>query len=607
MFRIMQVKQLQLITIGVFLISLINSVAMADVSNSTAPKNLTRAQWQEDLAVLDVDIRQHHINPFWFKDEAGYKKLYQQALHYIEQAEPINSTTVNGYFEKLVAYISDGHSYVVNKAARFGVFPYGVEWFADGLFITSTAPEYKHLLGAKILAFDGMGIEQANKRIASFIPVVNDSGFRSQSRDAYHFAGLIYAAGVSKKADSVELSLELPNGEKTKQIFGLRQNNTPFVDLQELQEKSIPLYRQQQDKKQWFIFLEKEKAIYLRYTLVIEDNKDDIKNITKQIIQFMDSHDVQKLIIDARDNMGGDSFLNAPLINAIANYKNINQRGRLFVITNHNTFSAAINFAGNMEIKTRALFVGEQVGDRATFAGEVGPQAKHTLPNSGIVVSLSFSEWNTTYDGDKRGAVALNIPVKLTMEDFLYGRDPVLQACLDYRTETKEKITTTKLSENNYSNWIGRYDYSPDKALKIYTDNNGELKMELTELVFSSLYPAGKNKLATDLISIKLKRLANGDLEILQTKSKPRNIHKLDNNNLKPLELLMAGQFNEAKSAYRKVYDQNPHLLSIRGNSLGILASHIRARYQNQNYYDQLREIAISLHGSPIASWDDDE
>jgi len=593
-----------LISIGCFLIAIISSVAIAEVLLPASYTHLTRSQWLQDLDALDADIREQHINPFWYRDEAGYKHLYQQAHDYIATEKSIDSDVVNGHFEKMVAYLSDGHSYVVNKTARFGSFPYYVEWFAHDLFIVSIEQEYKHLLGAKVLEFDGMNIEQANKHIAPFIPIVNLSGFKSESKDAYHFAGLLHVAGITKQADRVELTLELQNGQKIKQVFRSYQNKTVFVDVQEHQDAPIPLYRQQRDDNQWFMFLEKERAIYLRYASVAEKNKDDIKNLATKIIQLIDSHKVQKLIIDVRDNGGGDSYFNAPLINAIASNKKINERGKLFVLTNHNTFSAAINFTGNMEIKTRAIFVGEQVGDRATFAGESGPQAKHVLPNSGIVVNLSFSEWNATYDGDNRESVALNIPVKLTMQDFLYGRDPVLQACLDYRSE---KITPAKINDANYSSWIGRYDYNPDKALKIYADNNGELQMEITELVFSSLYPAGKNKLTTDLAGIQLRRLSSGDVELIQRGSKNRVLHKLPDDQLKPLELVMAGRFNDAKSAYRRIYDDNPRLLSIRGNSLGILASHIRARYGNQTHYDQLREIAESLYGTPILSWDMDE
>jgi hypothetical protein len=580
-----------------FFIAILGAPALASDVNHT---QLTRAQWQQDLGALDTVIRQHHINPFWFKSEAGYRRLYKDAHDYIAGARTIDSNRVNGYFEKLVAYLSDGHSYVVNKTARFGLFAYGVEWFGDDLHITSVEPGDESLLGAKVLALDGLSISAANRRIAPYIPVVNSSGFKFHSKDAYRFAGLLKEAGVSKTAHAIELMLELPSGQKLKHVFGLHKSNLEFIDLREPPEVAVPLYRQQPDNFQWLYLMEKERTVYLRYALVKEKNAGDIKRITENLVHMIDDHDVQKLIIDVRDNGGGDSFFNAPLINAISKNTRINQRSKLFVITNHNTFSAAINFTGNMEIKTQAIFVGEKVADRATFVGEVGPQAMHVLPNSGIAVSLSFSEWNTTYDNDQRDAVALDIPVNLSMRDFLAGRDPVVQACLDY---SSTKIPAAKSSD--YKHWIGRYDYSPDKALKIY-DHKGELKLEITELLFSDLYPLAHQQLKAGVSGIELARMSNGSIEIIQS-GKRRVLRKLRGNELKPLELLMANQFDMAASAYQKVHEKNPELLSIRGNSLGILASHLRAKYGSSIYFNQLRKIAVSLYGEPVTSWDADE
>lgn len=588
-----------LLTICIFLsIGLTINHAFAQVP--TSYEHLAASQWQLDLVELDADIRRYHINPFWFNDEVGYKRLYKEAQDYISHAKPIDTNKVNAYLEKLVAYISDGHSYVVDKSGRFGLLSFDLEWFGDYIYLIALAHEDQDYLGAKVIAFDGMTVKEANKRIMRFIPVVNSSSFKFHTKDAYHFAGLLYAAGISKNKTTVELTLQLPKGEQVKKVFSLRNNTKKFIDLQEPQGITIPLYRQQQDKFQWLTYLEKEQVVYLRYARVMEKSSGDISLIASQLTQILSNRPVQKLIVDVRDNGGGDSYLNAPLIKAIAANPSINQPGKLFVLTNHNTFSAAINFAGNMEIKTKALFVGEKVADRASFAGEAGPQARHILPNSGIAVSLSFSEWNTTYDGDMRDAVGLNIPINTTMQDFLLGRDPVLQTCLDY-VPPKAPVANT-----DYSRWIGRYDYSLDKALRVYSSKDG-LQMEVTEQIFSSLYPQGKNILKTDMAGISLKLLVNGDLELLQMESKSRVLHRLGDDQLKPLELLMADQFYAAQAAYQKVRNENTKLLSIRGNSLGILASHIRARYGSSKYYDQLRTIAVSLYGEPIASWDLDE
>ena len=148
-----------------------------------------------------------------------------------------------------------------------------------------------------------------------------------------------------------------------------------------------------------------------------------------------------------------------------------------------------------MEMRTKALFVGEKVGDTSLFPGESGPQASFKLPNSSIVVNLSFSQWNATFDYDQRDAVAVDIPVTISITDFITGQDPELQAAVEYKAP---KMKTIKLNRNQKLSWLGRYDYSPDKVLKIFRQGE-RLKMEITEWVFSDLHPVSIDEMKTDI------------------------------------------------------------------------------------------------------------
>ena len=567
---------------------------------------LSREEWLNDLEVLDSRIRNAHLNPFWHNSESGYLDVFYQAQHYIATTEKLDKNVINGFFQKLVAYMADGHSYIANKVARFDIYPYRLDWVGDDLVVVEIDKKYPHLLGAKVIAFSHYSLTQANVLIKPFVPVINVSGFKDESKDAYSLAGLLMAAGISKNNNSIELSLKTLDGKTVKQTFiaeSKSKHKTQWVSLFDNSNQKLPYYLQTREKLQWIVYLEKEQALYVRYAGVGEKNKGDIRDIANQIIYRVNTQDVKKLIIDVRNNGGGDSYLNAPLINAIANSSKINQRGKLFVLTNHATFSAAINFVGNMAVKTRALFVGEQVRDSATFIGEAGPQALYELPNSHIAVSLSFSQWNTTYDNDNRESPSLDLPVTAHIEDILRGQDTVLQTALNYKSEPKP---VAQVHSSQESRWIGRYDFSPDKAL-IIKEEQGALVLEISELVFSDLYLANNNELTTDLSGVRLKLSENGDIEFIQPGSSARTLKKLSHNQLKPVELLVSGRFDEAKAGYQKIFTGYPELLSIRGNSLGILASHLRARYQKPLLFDQLHEIAISLYGSPILSWEDDE
>ena len=576
------------------------------IKDNTLNMSLTKQEWLQDLSSLDVYIRNNHINPFWHHNESGYMDLYYQARDYITNTEKVDYLLVNDFIEQMVAYIADGHSYVANRDKRFGFYPYKADWFSDGLFITKTDEENKHLLGAKILAFDDTPTDIAAEITRKYQPIVNTSSPKLFSQFTFQYAGLLYAANIAKRPDTIALTLKLINGETIIHQFNKDVRDyykMDFVNISELNIKEKPMYRQHGDLSRWAArwvkYIAKEDAIYVYYGSVVEQDDGEIAKFSQEIMHLVESKKPSKLIIDVRNNGGGDSHLNAPLINAIAKNSHINQQGKLFVITGRNSFSAAINFSGNMEVKTKALFAGEKVGDSASFAGEAGSQSKYRLPNSHIIISLSFSEWNTTYDNDKRDSVALDIPIAISSRDLLAGYDPVLKAVLDY------KIQMVKAKDINHSQqhkWLGRYDFSADKALKI-SEINGRLHMEITELAFSELYAVSPTEMSTDMNGIQLKMLVNGNIELVQQGGENRELVKLDDDDLKPLELVILGQFAQAKAAYVKLHEMQPKLLSIRGNSMGVLATHIRARHNSQKLYDQIREITVAMHGFPIDSW----
>jgi len=563
---------------------------------------LSKSQWVEDLIALDKYIRNDHINPFYHNGEDGYLEIFYEAHQYLSNTGNVDKHIINGYFEKLVAYTGDGHSYVVGRTARYSELPFFLDWFGDEIYITSIDKNRKQLLGAKILAFDATKVMEASELIRPFVPNVNESSVKRENVYMLRHPGLLFAAGITHEPDEVQLLLELANGEKVIQHFESNRE-VSYVTLKEDKDVSLPLYRQKRHKKHWLEHLPKYNSIYIRYRSVVEEEKGDIKRLTQQLKEYLRMYNANKLIVDIRDNNGGNSYLNAPLINAIYSDAQINRKGKLFVLTNRDTFSAAINFAGNMEAKTKALFVGEKVGDSSTFPGESGPQASFQLPNSNIVVNLSFSEWHATFDYDKRDAVSVDIPIIVSINDFLRGKDPVLQAALDFEYIPKAEKYLNKAQR---SKWLGRYDYSPDKALKIYGETS-QLKMEITELVFSELYPISENEMATDISGVILKKLPNGNISLVQKDKQIRELEMLSRDNLKPLELLVSRQYSLAKEAYINLHKSQPNLLSIRGNSLGILASHMRMRYDDPEFYYQLREVALALYGYPILSWDIDD
>ena len=103
----------------------------------------------------------------------------------------------------------------------------------------------------------------------------------------------------------------------------------------------------------------------------------------------------------------------------------INQPGKLFVLIDRGTFSAAVNAAADLEYLTNSIFIGEPTAGAPSSWGD---PKRVILPNSGLVARLSSVYWRDSTPDASRQAVTPDIPTPLSSVDYFAGRDPALEA-----------------------------------------------------------------------------------------------------------------------------------------------------------------------------------
>ena len=120
-----------------------------------------------------------------------------------------------------------------------------------------------------------------------------------------------------------------------------------------------------------------------------------------------------------------------PLLNYLKHNKDLNQKGKLFVIIGRRTFSSGIFNAMEMQSQTNAILVGQPTAGRPNHYGEVKILE---LPNSKIKVQYSTKYHVLVGDSDPETLVP-DIKVAFTFADFENGNDPSLEAILNYTGE----------------------------------------------------------------------------------------------------------------------------------------------------------------------------
>ena len=202
---------------------------------------------------------------------------------------------------------------------------------------------------------------------------------------------------------------------------------------------------------------------------------DDDKSKLKKCFQYISEHDIQHLIIDLRDNGGGNGNIGTDLVayiidttltyyidkrTASLQYKAyISDRqgilisnkyiqpdsltrsyyftikpevkyhydGEVYVLTNGGTFSTGAFVASALKHLVGATFIGEETGgcEYGIGGGVIGTL---TLPYTGLKVRIPMYGWrfNTIVTDTGRGVMP-DVPARMEPGDFITGTDPVLE------------------------------------------------------------------------------------------------------------------------------------------------------------------------------------
>jgi hypothetical protein len=196
------------------------------------------------------------------------------------------------------------------------------------------------------------------------------------------------------------------------------------------QSVSIPLGIQHAGDPYWFTYLEDHHAVYFQFNGVINAESESLRDFAARLGTFIEQHEVRRLVIDMRNNPGGDNTILRPLLVNLIRSK-LNRRGGMYVIVGPKTFSAAQNFVNRLESYAEPIFLGEPTGNNVNFYAD-GSEIE--LPHSHLTVFASHLWWQDKDPTDDRTALFPEVAITLQFRDYVEGKDPVLQMALTTAT-----------------------------------------------------------------------------------------------------------------------------------------------------------------------------
>ena len=370
---------------------LLVSLAMVAIGSAAQARPSAPVTAADDVRELGTQIAQIHPDAFRSVSRARFESdvdaLAQRApnssenellvgmLRIIASLGPRNGHT--GLFPGDPAHTRELHFY-----------PVRLYDFADGMYVVDATD--RSLVRNRLVAIEGIAIERVLEQVEPLVPRDNTSNLRGLAPHYLLTVEVLDGLGLVDGIGAAELTFEQPDGQRVDveltPIAASRYIST-FADPQFGHYPSIlpgasqPLYLSGSARPLWARTLAGGRAVYVGYNSV----RSPAPAVLRKIERLVWGKGVRRVIVDLRLNGGGDNTTYSSLTTLFGS-KAVNKRGRLRVLIGRATFSAAADFAAEIDRATRAVFVGEPTGGGVETYADTFPVL---LPTAGWTVRIA--------------------------------------------------------------------------------------------------------------------------------------------------------------------------------------------------------------------------
>lgn len=352
---------------------------------------------------------------------------------------------------RLVALAGNGHTTVGRKLRRIERAPIRLQWFEEGMYVVRAAQPQAELLGRKVLRINGKTPEEL---LAAFTPYVSGTADHAKAMVPALFVSPTAFAGVwpQMPADKLELTLESAKGPPETIVLASiapdPEKAYPFPDRdlapqQQSTEdapwaavlgdrKELPLVLRDPDHSLFHVAMPGD-GLYIHLNATSDDERGDLGDQLAKLMATIAPGTLKFAVLDLRFNGGGDYTKTLAFTKELP--KKVAADGKVYILTDHGTFSAALVTAARAKYFAgdRAVILGERLGDSLQFWAEAGSPI--ILPNSKIRVffATGYHDWERGCGWSDAGRCFwLNVPFQVPAGD-LAPRKPMAWKFADYR------------------------------------------------------------------------------------------------------------------------------------------------------------------------------
>lgn len=325
----------------------------------------------------------------------------------------------------LAALVGDSHTsmdFYQDKYKYLHGLPFAVKKFEDGWHLLMLDEENEAYLGSRLLAINDTPIDEVFERSLSIISSDNRTWAEAQFSNAINFAEALEYLSIAEKGSPIVLSVQdTDDPSKTVSL------EMPPMTESEIMSANIltltPLSTPQTAPKGIYSTLPLENdCYYIQYNQCAEAPDLSMADFTKLVSSDILSLGSKKVILDLRNNSGGNSEIIKPLFKELAKLKK-SMDFKVYTLIGSRTFSSAVINAIQSKDQLDSTLVGSPTGGSVNSYGELKSFNLTYLPVT-VYYSTKYFELINGYEHDSLYPDIEYVP---TYEDYYQGADRTVE------------------------------------------------------------------------------------------------------------------------------------------------------------------------------------
>lgn len=379
--------------------------------------------WRQDLALLERELPRRHYDLFHTISPEAFREMVSA----IDAAAPaLSEEEFELELRKLLASVGDSHTTLAWEPEE--LYPLTFGQLKEGIITLSAAEDGREALGMRLVAIDGLSIDEVRERLVPIISHENAAQLANRFTQLMRSPTFLQQLGVTESDEIARFTFaDYQGGRFTLPVEPVRVDRMPefrsVTDQIGYTRESAPLFLLNSGANYWYEHEPGKRLLYIAYNQCAEDPDRPMNQFADEIRRILQEGSVEQVVVDLRRNGGGDSRVLQPILRLLAREAG----GReVYVFIGAGTYSSAVLNAIELEQEAGAILVGSATGGRPNHYGEV---RELVLPNLGATVRYS-TKYFEMYEGERGEQDALypDIEAPYSLSALIQKRDPAMEA-----------------------------------------------------------------------------------------------------------------------------------------------------------------------------------